>query len=52
MCRCVISADAVVQYFDYHRGFGTSLGLLLAYLGALHLLTLAGLAILARKEAR
>jgi hypothetical protein len=43
---------AIVQYFEYHRSFGSTVGLLLAYLGVLHALTLAGLAVLARKEAR
>lgn len=51
-CRCLINPGAIVQYFDYHRSFGSTVGLLLAYLTILHALTLAGLAVLARKEAR
>lgn len=47
-----MNPGAIVQYFDYHRSFGSTVGLLLAYLGVLHALTLAGLAVLARKEAR
>jgi hypothetical protein len=47
-----MGAEDVVKYMDYHRSFGSSVGILLGYLGVLHILTYLGLMVVARKEAR
>lgn len=51
VCRCVMNTDALVTYFDYHRSLGASVGILLGYLGVLHVLTYAGLMLVSRKKA-
>jgi hypothetical protein len=48
----MMNADAIVWYFNYHRSLGSAIGILLGYLGILHILTFGALAIVARKEAR
>jgi hypothetical protein len=46
-----MNTDALVTYFDYHRSLGASVGILLGYLGVLHVLTYAGLMLVSRKKA-
>ncbi len=50
---CIVATDAVLAAYDFSHGFGTLLGILLAYLVVLHLLTYAALLRAgARSEAR
>jgi hypothetical protein len=45
-----MNTDAVVSYFDYYRPLGESLGIVLGYLGVLHILTYTGLVLVSRKH--
>eukprot|EP00775_Hariotina_reticulata_P005626 gene5626-5865_t len=49
---CVLDTAAVINYFDFARPFGVSVGILLGYLGVVHCLTFAFMMLSARKEAR
>ena len=42
----------MVSYMGYFRPFGTSMGILVGYLGVLHVLTYVALIVVSRKEAR
>jgi MFS-type transporter involved in bile tolerance (Atg22 family) len=50
--RCLVSNDALLQYMQYSRPFGSSVAILLGYLGVVHVLTFVGMLLLANKEAR
>lgn len=49
---CVVNSDAVAQYFGFSRSFGVTLGVLVGYLGVLHVVTFVAMLLIARKEAR
>jgi hypothetical protein len=48
---CRVRADALLAYFGFARGFGASMGALVAYLGVLHALSFLAMARLARWRA-
>lgn len=49
---CVVDSDAVASYFGVGRSFGTTVGVLVAYLGVLHIATFLALVVVARREGR
>jgi hypothetical protein len=51
-CRCTIRNDALLEYMQYERPFGTSVAILGRYLGVVHVLTYAAMVLLANREAR
>lgn len=50
--RCVFKEDVLLINMGFGRPFGQSVAILLGYLGALHVLTYAGLLLTARRERR
>ena len=51
--ECVVRGDAVMEYFGYQQAsFGHAVGVLLGYLGVVHLLTYAAVVLAARRERR
>eukprot|EP00882_Tetradesmus_deserticola_P030598 GHRQ01034440.1.p1 GENE.GHRQ01034440.1~~GHRQ01034440.1.p1 ORF type:complete len:104 (-),score=42.62 GHRQ01034440.1:435-746(-) len=49
---CIVDTIAVVDYFEFGRPFTTTVGILLGYLGVMHVLTYIAMVLSARKEAR
>lgn len=49
---CIVDTVAVVDYFEFGRPFGVTVGILLGYLGIMHALTYLAMVVSARKEAR
>lgn len=50
--RCLFKQDALVAPLGFTRPFGVSVGVLLGYLGVLHVLTFLGLLMATRNERR
>ncbi|WIA10023.1 hypothetical protein OEZ85_010235 [Tetradesmus obliquus] len=49
---CAVDSSAVAAYFGMSRRFGTTIGILLGYLGLMHAATFAALLLVARRERR
>lgn len=49
---CIADANAVLNMYDYNRPFQVTFGILLGYLGLLHILTYVWMVIMARHEQR
>jgi len=49
---CIVDANAIINYYDYNRLFGMSVGILLIYWLGLHVLTFIVMRVAARKENR
>lgn len=49
---CVLNGEAVNEFFDLDRSYGTTCGILIGYLAVLHVLTFLGLLFLAKKDKR
>jgi hypothetical protein len=50
--RCTFEQDALVAPLGFSRSFGASFGILIGYLGVLHVLTFLGLLLATRNERR
>jgi hypothetical protein len=49
---CSVHGSIVTSYFGMERSFGASVGVLLAYWGALHVVSFVALLLAARRERR
>jgi hypothetical protein len=49
---CITDAGAVLEYFNFGRGFRATLGILVGYLLITHILTYTAMVVVARKERR
>jgi len=50
--NCVVSLDAVLDYFDVRHSAAVYIAILCLYLGVMHLITYGALIVLAKKERR